>query len=165
MKFKDLSQNTIASLFFSAMMLFIVAFNDGIPSYDELEEATGTLEWFEAKGKNKDTLRFKLKEHGESFVYHSVAGSISAVQSALNKESAKLKILYDPNDSDSAIWEFRTFHPVYQIVSDNQLVKSYRSTAAKYNTNDSLGYWLLIGGLIASLFFLAMDWEISKDAN
>ena len=165
MKFKDLSQNTVASLLFSVMMLLIVVFNNGIPAYDNLEEASGTLEWFETKGKNKDTFRFKLKEHEKKFVYHSVAGSLSAVESALKKENANLKILYDPNDSDSALWEFQTIHPVYQVVSDNQLVKSYRSTAAKYNANDSLGFWLLIGGLLASLLFLAMDWEINKDAN
>ncbi|GFD77122.1 hypothetical protein KUL113_65420 [Tenacibaculum sp. KUL113] len=165
MKFKDLSQNTVASLFFSVMMLLIVVFNDGIPAYDQLEEVSGTLEWFETKGKNKGTFRFKLKEHEENFVYHSVAGSLSAVKSALNKENANLKILFDPNDSDSALWEFQTIHPVYQVVSDNQLVKSYRSTAAKYYSNDSLGFWLLIGGLIASVVFFAIDWNIKQDAN
>lgn len=153
MKISDLSQNTIASLFFSVVMLFIVAFDDGVPSFDELKKVSGTLEWFEAKGKNRNTLRFKLKEHEEMFVYHSIAGSITAVKSALIKEGATLKVLYDPNDSDSALWEFQTIHPVYQIVSDNQLVKSFRSIAENYKDNESLGFILLLGGLAFSLFF------------
>ncbi|MCP4279226.1 MAG: hypothetical protein GY776_04345 [Alteromonas sp.] len=65
------------------------------------------------KGKNRSTLRFKLKEHEEMFVYHSISGSISAVKSALIKEGTTLKVLYDPNDSNSALWEFQTIHPVY----------------------------------------------------
>ncbi|KXJ59671.1 MAG: hypothetical protein AXW14_05255 [Alteromonas sp. Nap_26] len=165
MKISDLSQNTIASLFFSVVMLFIVAFDNGVPNFDELKEVSGTLEWFEAKGKNRSTLRFKLKEHEEMFVYHSIAGSISAVKSALIKEGATLKVLYDPNDSDSALWEFETVHPIYQIVSDNHLVKSYRSIAENYKSNGSLGFILLLGGLAFSLFFLAIDWEIKRDVN
>ncbi|MFY8274774.1 hypothetical protein AAEU32_11685 [Pseudoalteromonas sp. SSDWG2] len=165
MKFKDLSQNTVASFFFTLTMLLVVVFNNGIPSYDELREISGTLEWFETKGNNKDTFRFKLKEHEEKFVYHSVSGSLGAVNSALNKKNAELKILYDPHDSDTALWEFETIHPVYQVVSDNHLVKSYRSTAARYNSNDNLAIWLLISGFIASVVFIAIDWNIKQDAN
>jgi hypothetical protein len=93
MKINDLSQNTIASLFFSVVMLFIVAFNNNVPSFDELKEASGTLEWFEAKGKNRSTLRFKLKEHEEMFVYHSISGSISAVKSNVIPHNTLLIII------------------------------------------------------------------------
>lgn len=120
MKINDLSQNTIASLFFSVVMLFIVAFDNGVPSFDELKEVSGTLEWFKAKGKNRSTLRFKLKEHEEMFVYHSISGSISAVKSALIKEGTTLKVLYDPNDSNSALWEFQTIHA--NVIPHNTLL-------------------------------------------
>ncbi len=55
--------------------------------------------------------------------------------------------------------------PVYQIVSDNHLVKSYRSIAESYKGNESLGFILLIAGLVLLMFFLAMDWEIKRDVN
>ncbi|QCZ92188.1 hypothetical protein [Salinimonas iocasae] len=165
MKFKDLSQNSKASLAFTGMMIFVLLILKPAPSFDDLTELSGKLEWFESIGKHRDTLRFKLKEHKEKFVYHSVAGSIGSVTDALNKENATLKIAFDPNDSDSAIWEFEDFHPVYQVISDNHLIKSYRSTVSKYKSNSELGIWLLIGGLLASCLFIVMDWSIAKDAN
>ncbi|MBT1449776.1 hypothetical protein KJ365_02705 [Glaciecola sp. XM2] len=165
MKTKHLSKNSWVSLSFTLLMLALVFGVNGIPSYDVLEEKTGTLEWFEEIGKRKNTLRFKLNEHDQMFVYHSVGGSLSIVKEALNKDGAALTIAYDPNDSDSAIWEFEDFHPVYQVISNGRLVKSYRSVAAKYNSNSDLAVWLLIAGLLSSVICFGIDWNVLRDGN
>ncbi|MHC9084206.1 hypothetical protein ACYX7E_04105 [Luteimonas sp. RIT-PG2_3] len=121
--------------------------SDGLPLKTSLASAEGTATEYETY---RYGVRFSLDSHPTGFNYLSKGNASDQVAAAIASSSGKtVKVLYDPQSLGGPVYSDRQYFTVFEVVVDDQSVRSYDQVAAAWRADNRVGFW---GGWAALLF-------------
>ena len=139
-------------------LFFVVAYFWGdyflasIPSENELTEVSGEIEWVKRASKKGRDVCFKVKGQG-TYVYNGYGGSLAKeIFESLSKQGVQVKVLADLSETQKPWFHEFSYNPVYEIVVNKVVIRSYGDSIASENRVTNIFPWFGLFLIMASIY-------------
>lgn len=139
-------------------VIILTLLDDSVPERSNLEGIAGelrSLEKITSKGGGLSSVRFSLSADPRHFSYHSTAGDIDHVWSALNQAGlAEVGVLIDPADPYSPPFDDRSYYAVLEVKVGGEAIRPYSQVVDSLRSNHFTGVTLGYGTVAIGIALL-----------
>ncbi|MBU2983978.1 hypothetical protein KO528_01325 [Saccharophagus degradans] len=138
--------------FFLAAHFFGDRFLESIPPKSELVEVSGEIEWANRASKKGRDVRFKIKEEG-TFVHNGFGSSLAQdIHGALTGKGINVTVFADLTEIQKPMGHEYSYHPVYEVIANGVVVRSYEESVASEKRGALLFPWVGLLFVIGSIY-------------
>ena len=142
----------LMGVFFLAAHFFGDKFIESIPSKSELVEISGEIEWANRASKGGRDVRFKIKGAG-TFVHNGFGSSLAKdICGALSVVGTNVTVLADLTETQQPMAHEFSYNPVYEIIANGVVVRSYEDSVASEKRGALLFPWVGLFFVVGSIY-------------
>jgi hypothetical protein len=139
-------------IFFLAAHFWGDKFLDSIPPKSELVEISGEVEWVNRASKKGRDVRFKIVGKG-TFVHNGLGSTLAKeIYEAISASGVNVTVLANLKETQKPLAHEYSYNPVYEIVANDNVVRSYDESVASEKRGAILFPWVGLFLVFASIY-------------
>lgn len=125
---------------------------NSLPPKVELTEVYGEVEWVNRASKKGRDVRFKIKDQG-TYVHNGSGGALAKeIYESLSRDGVVVHVLADPSETQQPVLHDFSYTPVYQILANGAMIRSYEEAVASEARASFIIPWFGVFLVIGSIY-------------